>query len=316
MDLPVALAQRHGPRLDPKPQAWMVGAAQSLDQGFGQGLVDDGMQDQHRTVGRRQVAGRVGIGPQQRGRQVGGGLGIPVLEPGAGTERVDGRAGSPDRLDREKLLGARLVDRTRERLLVDDRSHPRANPESPKVALQSFGRPDHDHAMNHPRIEARPAQAGSREHIGGELAIGVGLNQGDSLAAGTNSNELPVGMLVLELAGRRRGEQLGAEHPAELGEDSVDRRTCIGLALDVDPAPPSEHPPDQLEGLQWLIRQLADPHWFATMSLKPLLSQLEESALGGTDLLFTIPRDHVQALGQIIGDGVGREGQRFQQIVL
>jgi hypothetical protein len=44
--------------------------------------------------------------------------------------------------------------------------------------------------------------------------------------------------------------------------------------------------------------------------------QTHEPALGQADLLLALPGDHAQALGEVVGDRVGREGQGLEQIVL
>lgn len=316
MDLPIILAQNDAARLNPKAQPGMIGRAQSLDQRLALGFIGDRMKDEHRTEGLGQLAGGVGIGTQQCGGQVCERTRLATLESSARTQRVNVGARSPGGFDLEEALGSRLVDGPRERLLVVDWAHACADPEPPEVALQSFGWPNHDHAMDHAWIEAGAAQARAREQVGGQLAIGVGLDQGDSLAARVDADELPVGVLVVELTRRRDGEQLMTEQLAELREDSVHRRTCSGLALDVDRSPTSQRSPDQVERLEWLSGKLANAHRLATVAVEAGLSERKQPALRGTDLLFTIPRDHVQSLGEVVGDGVRRERQRFQQVVL
>src|SRR5690606_32181088 len=107
-----------------------------------------------------------------------------------------------------------------------------------------------------------------------------------------------------------------AEQLGELAEDPKHRRAGLGLALDVDSSPASQRSPGQLEGLERLLAQLPDPNRLATVAMEATLSQFEQPSLSEADLLLALPRDHAEPLGEIVGDAVGRQRDRFEQLGL
>ncbi len=165
-------------------------------------------------------------------------------------------------------------------------------------------------------IEARATQAGAREHVGGELPVGVVLDQGDAVVLAGDPGELPVGVGGVLGADRRDAQRLEADRPAHDAQQVVRGGAGIGLALDVNAPALAEHSPGEVERVEGLRSQLTYADGVSAVVVEPELAQGEQAALGHADLLLTIPRDHVEALAQVGGDRVGREGEGLEQITV